>query len=361
MKKQNLILIAIFYLGLLNTSMSCGKDSEPANNNNLTTSRVSGEWLIPTNEVFEGGPGKDGIPALSNPEFTGPDEALYMSDSDLVLGLVHNGIARAFPHNILDWHEIVNDSYGDLHLSVIYCPLTGTGTLWNRNINGNVTTFGVSGLLYNSNIIPYDRETDSNWSQIMLKAVNGKLKGENAEDFFILETRWDTWKEMYPKTRVLSDNTGYNRDYDRYPYGDYRTSSSLFFPVSNEDNRLHRKERVLGVLIDGNAKAFSIEEFGSSISLIHDTFNEENLVIAGSKEKNFIVAFKTETEDGNTRDFTAVQNKLPVIMKDEEGTLYDLSGQAVDGPGKGNRLVPATQFMGYWFAWAAFYPEIKLY
>ena len=358
--KQSVLIIAIIYLVLF-VAASCGKEDKSPDEEAGRDDPALGNWLVPDNEVLDGGPGKDGIPALSNPEFISADGATYLNDQDIVLGFVQDGIARAYPHNILDWHEIVNDSYDDLHMAVIYCPLTGTGIGWDREINGNITTFGVSGLLYNSNIIPYDRETDSNWSQMLLKAVNGSLKGTPAGTYNLVETRWDTWKSMYPETLVLSTNTGYNRNYSRYPYGDYKISSSLIFPVSNHDDRLHRKERVLGVLAGDGAKAYSIEKFGTSISLIHDNLSGEDLVIAGSKNQNFIVAFKREDTEGVSRQFTAVQNSLPVIMKDSEGTMYDVFGRAVDGPGNGNKLLTIPRFMGYWFAWAAFYPGIELY
>ncbi|MFP4367000.1 MAG: DUF3179 domain-containing protein [Bacteroidales bacterium] len=365
MKRERFLLLAIVYM-ILFISMSCKKDDESPNNDEGQETPVSGAWLVPEDEIFDGGPGKDGIPALTNPQFTDPQEASYLSDNDLVLGFVQDGTARAYPHNILDWHEIVNDSYDDMYMAVIYCPLTGTGIGWDRepgppSIAGDITSFGVSGLLYNSNIIPYDRGTDSNWSQMLLKAVNGELKGTRADTYNLIETRWDTWKSMYPETRVLSSETGHSRNYSRYPYGDYKTSNSLIFPVNNEDDRLHRKERVLGVLIEEEAKAYSIGNFDSSISLIHDNFKGEDLVIAGSGDKNFIVAFKREGDDGVSLEFTAVQDNLPVIMKDGEGTLYDVSGLAVGGPGEGKRLGAVTQFIGYWFAWAAFYPEIELY
>jgi hypothetical protein len=357
--RKNRLIIASIYMVLFIAASCAKEDGSPAEDN--TDDLLSGEWLVPDNEIFDGGPGKDGIPALSNPEFISPDDAAYLNDHDLVLGFVRNGTARAYPHNILDWHEIVNDSFDDLHVAVIYCPLTGTGTGWNREITGTLTTFGVSGLLYNSNIIPYDRETDSNWSQILLKSVNGESKGTPADTYNLVETRWDTWKNMYPETLVLSTNTGYYRNYERYPYGDYKTSNSLIFPVSNRDERLHSKERVLGVLSGDRAKAYSIEEFGASISLINDEFDGSDIVVAGSKDKNFMVAFQREVKEGESLQFTAVQNSLPIIMKDHEGTRYDVFGRAVDGPGEGNRLESFTRFIGYWFAWAAFYPEIELY
>lgn len=360
--KQDLVLITVLYMMML-FFVSCSDDDGPFTDHvkGQRDKADKGEWLIPDDEVFDGGPGKDGIPAITNPKFTGPEEAQYLTGTDLILGLVKDGVARAYPHNILDWHEIVNDSFDDLLMAVIYCPLTGTGTGWNRRVLGSITTFGVSGLLYNSNLIPYDRETDSNWSQILLKAVNGPLKGTNAETFNLFETSWATWTSMYPETLVLSENTGYNRNYRLSSYDDYKTSSAILFPVNNSDDRLNGKERVLGVLVDDKAKAYRFEKFGASISLVHDTLNGKDLVIAGSQEKNFIVAFRRDTRSGRTLQFTAVENSLPVIIQDDEGTLYDVFGNAVDGPGKGLHLRTVTQFMGYWFAWAAFYPEIELY
>jgi hypothetical protein len=361
MQKSGLITVLLMLMAIIT---SCSKDDRTLitdNVNGQDENSGTGLWLVPDDEVFDGGPGKDGIPAISNPDFTGPEEALYLTGNDLVLGLVVDGVPRAYPHNILDRHEIVNDSSDDLLFSVIYCPLTGTGTGWNRRVLGTITTFGVSGLLYNSNVIPYDRETGSNWSQIMLMAINGPLKGTKAETFNLFETTWATWKGMYPETLVLSENTGYNRNYRISAYGDYKTNSAVLYPVNNTDDRLDGKERVLGVFADDKHKAYSIKEFNSSISLIHDTFNGKDLVIAGSQEKNFIVAFTRDAGNGRTLQFTAVENSMPVIMQDSEGTLYDVFGQAVDGPGKGLHLSTITQFMGYWFAWAAFYPEIELY
>jgi hypothetical protein len=363
MKMQISGLILMLFM-LMAITTSCSKDDRTFITDNVNgqgDNSGNGLWLVPDDQVFDGGPGKDGIPAIGNPQFTGPEEAQYLTGNDLILGLVVDGVARAYPHKILDWHEIVNDSSDDLLFSVIYCPLTGTGTGWNRRVLGSITTFGVSGLLYNSNIIPYDRETGSNWSQIMLKAINGPLKGTKAETFNLIETTWSTWKSMYPETIVLSESTGYNRNYRISPYGDYKTNSAILYPLNNNDDRLDGKERVLGVLLDEKSKAYSIKKFGTSITLIHDNFNGQELVIAGSQEKNFVVAFRSNARNGRILQFTVVENSMPVIMQDNEGTLYDVFGQAVGGPGKGQHLSSLTQFTGYWFAWAAFYPEIELY
>ena len=132
---------------------------------------------------------------------------------------------------------------------------------WDRIIDGKETTFGVSGLLYNSNIIPYDRKTDSNWSQIRLECVNGSLSGTKPVIHQLFETTWATIREMYPNARVLTTETGFSRDYNRYPYGAYREQQSLFFPVSRTDERLHAKERVFGVIRGDKVKTYTFDSF----------------------------------------------------------------------------------------------------
>lgn len=344
--------------------LSCQKDEGPVTNNGQTNnSNIKyREWLIPVSEVVDAGPGADGIPSLDDPAYTPPGEAKYLTNNDLVIGFTYDGKAFAHPHKLLDWHEIVNGEIDTFHFSVIYCPLTGTGTGWNRGRPENELSnkLGVSGWLYNSNILPYDRLTGTIWSQMLFKAVAGEEIGRKAEAFDMLETTWGTWKKMFPQTQVLSDETGFNRNYQRYPYDSYREDSYLIFPISNDDTRLERKERVLGILIDGKAKAYSIERFGSSISIVHDKFNGEDIVIAGSREENFITALINSGPDGAPLEFTPLQNRYPVIMIDNEGTMYDVFGKALAGPGEGNHLKSVTRFMGYWFAWAAFYPEIEL-
>ena len=222
---------------------------------------LNGNWLIPSNEVFNGGPGKDGIPALQNPEFEKRNDIAYLNDEDLILGLVVGSEARAYPHKILDWHEIINDEIQGRDIVISYCPLTGTGIGWDQSFHGKSSTFGVSGLLYNSNLLPYDRETDSYWSQIRLDCVKGSRKGEKIETIQLIETTWKTWSSMFPETRVVTTNTGYSRNYSRYPYGNYKTSEDLIFPISKDDNRLHPKEVVHGVIINDKATVYRYEHF----------------------------------------------------------------------------------------------------
>ena len=223
-------------------------------------------WAIPTNTIFQA-TGLDAIISLQNPAFEEytlkQTEEFYLKDTDLVIGLSVNGEIKAYPHIVLDWHEIINDDIGGVPLAVTYCPLTGTGKIWDRKLSdGSSTTFGVSGFLYNSNIMPFDRATNSIWTQLDNKCVNGELINEEVEVYPFVETTWATWKTLFPRPVILTEDTGGGRNYQEYPYGDYRTNHDfLAFPVSVDDDRLPRKERVYGIIADGKAKVYRMDTF----------------------------------------------------------------------------------------------------
>lgn len=322
----------------------------------------SNDWLIPQNLVFDGGPGKDGIPALENPKSLSIDRIDFLSDDDLVLGFSHDNKVQAYPHAILDWHEIINDDMNGKKVAVTYCPLTGTGIAWDRMVDGKETTFGVSGLLYNTNLIPYDRLSDSNWCQISLKCVNGSLIGKTAESFHLIETSWKTWKEMFPNSAVVSSITGFNRNYGRYPYGEYRTNDDmLLFPVTTLDERLPAKERVLAVIDDVTAKVYRFDSFDGGTRLFADQINGTDLLIVGDKNRNFMVAFMNNL-NGSTHSFSLVTNSINgAVFQDETGNQYNLFGNVLTGPDTGSSLVPITSFMAYWFSVGAFYSSVQIF
>ena len=323
----------------------------------VDNAEVSGEWLIKKDEIFDGGPGKDGIPSVDNPQFTDVGGSSYLLDNDLVIGISIGGVLRAYPHPILDWHEIVNDEINGKKLAITYCPLTGSAIAWNRQGTVANSTFGVSGLLYNSNLIPYDRGSESNWSQMKLQCVNGSLIGREIETSKIIETTYKTWREMYPASKILSTNTGFGRQYGNYPYGGYRTNNDLIFPVNLEDNRLQKKVRVLGLIERSETIAFPINSFEGGISIKNVTFGGKDFVVIGSSGKNYAAAYKRKLDNGTTLEFTITQGELPVVMMDNEGTKWDIFGEAIEGPRAGESLQQAKAFIAYWFAWAAFYPN----
>ncbi len=230
--------------------------------------QISPGWTIPNGKVLTV-LGQDAIPAIDNPKFEEFDlklsvisEGYFIQDDELVIGVTVDGTTRIYPHSILNWHEIVNDRIGDFYFSLSFCPITGTAVMWERELDGIITTFGVSGLLYNGNVIPYDRNTGSLWSQMKQNCIFGSLVGENMRNVQVLESTWGTWKVLKKNPEVMTTETGFGKDYRVNPYEKYITDHShLSYPVEYDDERLPRKERVLGIIINGKAKAYQFQDF----------------------------------------------------------------------------------------------------
>jgi len=186
--------------------------------------------------------------------------ASYLLDTDMVLGVRTEAGPRAYPHNVLWWHEIVNEKVGHESYAISFCPLTGSGLRFDRTafVKGQTVRLGVSGLLYNSNLVMWDRETESLWSQMKLEAISGpKLKTASPLQG-VFEMTWGAWKALHRNTLVLSEQTGFARNYRRYPYEDYRTDHTNTFRATNPrpDTQFKNKELVFGVIIGGEAKAY---------------------------------------------------------------------------------------------------------
>ncbi|MEP0042348.1 MAG: DUF3179 domain-containing protein [Reichenbachiella sp.] len=348
--------------------ISCAKEKDPIIGNPGLAAQ--GEWSIPLNRILDGGPGKDGIPALDEPIFVSPQEATYLDDDELVIGHSSAQESKAYSHLVMNWHEIANDWFGQEPVAVIYCPLTGTATGWHRKLNNQVTTFGVSGLLYNANVIPYDRNTDSNWSQLTLECVNGELIGTRPEMVNLLETSWSTWKTFFPDTEVLSTETGFDRSYGVYPYGSYRTSEGLIFQVKDSDDRLHPKERVHSIISGDYVKAYRFSNFPETAAgIILDNVEGQNVVVIGSQTQNFIVSFFEKQINDEVLTFSLPSDDLytngnftsSVILTDQFGNNWNAFGYAVTGPNEGDQLTPTMGIMGYWFPWTSFYTTVDIY
>ena len=202
---------------------------------------------VPLSEFVSGGPGKDGIPSLDAPRFVSVEEAGdWLSDREPVIELAHAGIARAYPIQILVWHEIVNDEVGGTPVAVTFCPLCNTALVFNRRVDGDVLDFGTTGNLRNSDLVMYDRQTESWWQQFGGEAVVGELTGTELEQLPAHIVAWEDFAQQNPGGEVLSRDTGFPRSYGRNPYEGYDdVDSGPLFPVSAEDERLAPKERVV--------------------------------------------------------------------------------------------------------------------
>lgn len=212
---------------------------------------------------------------------------------------------------------MVNDQLSGTPIVVTYCPLCGTGMVFRAERNGQRVLFGVSGLLYNSDVLLYDRETESLWSQLKMEAVTGPRLGEKLEWLPTQHTTWEIWRTAHPRTDVLSLNTGHQRDYGRDPYAGYAANSRLMFPVRHQDPRLAPKEWVAGVLINGQPKAYPLKRLPSG-RMLEDQIGGQAIHLT-----------------------------------------YDAEAQSVQVTDAAHAPVPVVQV--YWFAWAAFYPETRLY
>ncbi len=343
----------VFTLLILLIIVSCSTTDDAQSN--LTN---QSDWLLPLNQIKDGGPGKDGIPSIDNPQFIDANAVSFLNDNDLVVGIVQGNVAKAYPHIVLDWHEVVNDEINGAFFTLNYCPLTGTAFAWESKTNTTRTTFGVSGLLYNANLIMYDRNTDSNWSQLRLECVNGSLINDKPKLYSVVETDWATWRTLYPNTQVLSTQTGFSRTYGVSPYGDYATNNNRFlFRPEITNNALPNKERVYTIIDDDKSKVYQFSKFNEG-NAIRDTFNGSDYLIVGNN--NLMYGFKLENNhSGLVFEYDFANSESFFI--DNEGNKWSIFGEAIEGSRLGEKLTPVKSVMSYWFAIAAFYPNPEIY
>ncbi|MFC5078009.1 hypothetical protein VTH8203_02896 [Vibrio thalassae] len=277
---------------------------------------------VPLHLIQRGGPPKDGIPALNQPEFIKGKDAKFMRAQDIVLGLQVSDVVKAYPIRILNWHEIVNDQFGGTRYVISYCPLCGSGMAFLSQPTGELEAldFGVSGLLYNSDVLMYDRKTESLWSQIHGEAIAGASVGSKLKQVPLTLSRWSNWLARHPDSLVLSTNTGYQRDYQRDPYAGYGKNAAIYFPVANQaPNEYHPKEMVLGFKVEQSTIAFPFSELSQLTGLKH------GFELAGSR---YFVHWDSD-------------NQSAWITNDKGKTQ--------------------SSTLLFWFAWYAFYPDTKVY
>jgi hypothetical protein len=310
--KSRILVLAGLLIGLF--AYQFAASAGPTNGFDLSNS------VLPVEQILHGGPPRDGIPALSDPKLVKPEQAGYLRPGDRVVGILLHGKARAYPIPILNWHEIVNDEIDGQRFAVTYCPLCGTAVAFDASIDGEPTDFGVSGLLYNSDVLLYDRASESLWSQILGQSVAGVRVGKKLTPIPVSHTTWRDWQEKHPDTLVLSDATGHSRDYSRDPYAGYEQSRYTYFAVNNEaPDNYHPKEIVVGLGVDGIYKAYPFIELDKQGKRrFSDSVNGRSFNFAWDSENRSV-------------------------------TITDNAGKAVAG------------IQGFWFAWFAFHPDTQLF
>lgn len=273
---------------------------------------------IPREEILPGGPPRDGIPSIDAPKFVPPEAATFLRDGDIVLSVTRVQTTRAYPLRVLVWHEIVNDTIEGEPVVITYCPLCGTGMVFSRESGGKVRTFAVSGLLYQSNLLMYDRETESLWSQLAMKAVSGAQAGAELHWISSEHMTWRAWREAHPEGKVLSTQTGYARDYSAQAYASYEHSNETMFPVKWSRQELSKKTWIVGIVINSHAKAYALDDLTKEKRL-QDNVGGEQIEIAYDLERRSPTVANKQTSE------------------------------------------PIPYTMAFWFAWQAFYPHTELY
>ncbi len=307
-------------------------------------------------EITWGGVGVDGIPALINPKHIAPAEATYLSPDELVFGVAINGDARAYPLRIMDWHEMFNDVVGGVPLALAYCTLCGAGILFETKVEGRNApfVFGSSGLLYRSNKLMYDRETDSLWNQFTGKPVVGALVGSGIELKMrpVAITSWKEWLAANASTKVLSLHTGHERDYTPgRPYGPYFANPNLMFPAAIGDRAIAPKDYVFGVRAFGGAKAWPVESFRDK-HVLNDAVGFVDIVLLGDAATRTVRAYR---RDG--RSFAAAAKPNEIV---EGGRVWTVGEENLLGPA-GEKLPRVAGHVAFWFAWAGYLgPEANL-
>jgi len=276
---------------------------------------------VDLDEILGGGPPKDGIPSIDDPKFVSIAQADFINDEEPGIAISMAGIDRFYPFQILVWHEMVNDTFDGQRVLVTYCPLCLSGIVFDPLVQGERVEFGTSGKLWQSNLVMYDRKTDSYWSQILGEAIVGEMTGTSLKVLPSDMIRFGEWKRAKPNGQVLSRDTGATRFYGRDPYGDYYTTPGTFFPVRNKDSRLEDKDFILGIVVNGKAKAYypqTIKEKGE----ITDSFEGKTIVAKYESDIDVVRLFE----------------------RSSDGTL--------------ERINP---FPNFWFSWVAAHPETALY
>lgn len=357
------IIILLLFIGI--TDLMAQKFSGWKTN----TSKKS----VELNELIAGGPPKDGIPSIDNPQFISPDEANdWLNNSEPVIAFEIEGTARAYPLQILIWHEIVNDEINDIPVLVTFCPLCYSAIIFDRRVNGEVHEFGVSGFLRHSDMIMFDRKTESLWQQFTGEAIVGEYTGTQLEVIPSQIVSYEQFKESYPGGEVLSKDTGHQRNYGQNPYVGYDDVSNTPFLMGDlEDDRLKPMQKVIGVRIEDHQKAYPYSVTKQE-RVINDEINERPIVIFhvdGARSALDASEISESRQDGSTGAFERTVNGQLLefvyatgkITDTQTGTNWDISGKAINGELNGEQLTPLIFGDYFAFAWLVFWPETEIY
>ena len=328
--------------------------------------------LVEFEEVRSGGPPPDGIPPVDEPRFLRVDDVDFLADNEPVLFFELDGDARAYPVQIMTWHEIVNDTVAGVPVTISYCPLCNSAVAYDRRFGDQVLDFGTSGLLYNSALVMYDRQTETLWSHFTAQGIIGELTGEELTTFPLATVSWQTFREAHPDGIVRSRDTGFNRDYGRNPYPGYDNVDGTPFLFQGEvDGRYTALTRIVGIEFDDAAVGIPLQEL-RDVEVVSGSIAGQPLVafwaagtssalqsesIAQGVDVGATGVFVPQV-DGRSLTFTA--NGDGTFTDAETSSTWNILGEGVAGELAGQRLDAYTHVDTFWFAWSTFRPDTEV-
>lgn len=339
---------------------------------------VGPEPLVDPNALVSGGPPPDGIPPVDEPKFIDISEVGWLTPKEPVIVVEIDGDARAYPLQIMTWHEIANDVVGGIPVTVTFCPLCNTAYAFEQpEVKGKPTTFGTSGMLYHSNLVMYDRATSSLWPQALGQAVIGPLTGATLERIPAQIVAWEDFRSTFPDGVVLSRDTGFDRRYGDNPYPGYDDVDNPPFLFQGEvDDRLAAVDRILGVETRDEVVAFPYSRLQKmavgEVAVVNTSIDEQPILvlwkegtvsaldaqeISSSRDVGAAGAFSRRL-GGRTLNFTV---RGGAIVDTQTSSKWSVLGRAVSGPLEGKKLKAADAHDSFWFDWAAFHPETTVW
>jgi len=327
---------------------------------------------LPFSDILSGGVPKAGIPALDQPKFVSTSDAsAWLKDSEPTILFENNHEVRAYPLQILIWHEIVNDTVGGLPIAVTFCPLCNSSIVFDRTVAGAATTFGTTGKLHYSDLVMYDRATESWWQQLTGVAIVGDRVGTQLKFLPSQVVAFGDFRARYPDGQVLSKETGYSRPYGQNPYVGYDSGSPFLYSGPPTPGTLHPTDRIVTLIVGNIAIAYPYRVLADK-RVINDTLAGQDLVIfwkGGTNSALDARAIASGRDIGATGVFDRNVNgkRLTFLVEGDQfidketGTNWDIFGRGISGTLAGQQLAPIVHGNYFWFAWAAFRPDTKIY
>lgn len=349
-----------------------GASNDPPSQLRSAVQSWATDWSLRTislEELFSGGPPRDGIPPIDEPTFISIDDATQeVAETEPIVVYEHQGDARAYPLAILIWHEIVNDTVGGQPVSITFCPLCNTAIAFDRNYGDQVLDFGTSGLLRNSDLVMWDRQTETLWQQATGEGIVGQFAGQSLDFLPASVISFNEFRERYPDGQVLSRETGHDRRYGNNPYTGYDGIGSQPFLYSGEiDERLPAMERVVGLIIGTQAVAYPFSTLAEA-GVVNDEVNGQSVAVFFAPDTVSALdatVIEQARAVGSAVSYNPIVNGDHLIFKlnnnkitdTNTGSEWDVTGRATSGSLTGTQLDILPHANHFWFAFAAFYPD----